>query len=486
MKNLSRINAGFSIKAFPEYLGGNSQVHDYIIWKDSLWMGLNGDVADRVVNVLASSGESGIFEIESIVDVIEVSKNVPGYQLALKIDPEVLLIRPHEISTVMLKECALRVLGLAIELDKKNLALTHLEAGQFGLNKKGQPVFLGFSSIVEKENIKFPFADFASLFLCKLKLVSKNRKLASFVTRIESINLEEYKLLSNSLIPKLKILGAFNNFINSSPFGGLFHTGQFYNFLYHGLSEWNFRRKEGVAKESKWTMILLMKLFKQVSKLDVHGVTEKWSNYHSHHDIKSMCSKRRGNDDPIGDHEKQIFEELKKIDRGTLLDLGANQGYYSLIAAQLGFKVTSLDTDTGAIDKLYSALINSGFSHFIKPAVIDFTKINYGLNSRFTSDVVLALGFTHHMRLDQGLSWDVIARKLAGLTKKRLITEFKINTNARSSRGNLDRHVAEDYRVEKFVDALKCYFEKVEIGATKKKKASSGQRQLIVCSEKLS
>ena len=108
---------------------------------------------------------------------------------------------------------------------------------------------------------------------------------------------------------------------------------------------------------------LLLRLKKQVSNLDVSGVSEKWSGYHSQRDIDLICSNKNFERFCNGEHEKQIIKELKKIERGTMLDLGANQGFNSLIGARLGFDVTSLDTDSGAIDKLYFMLMRSQFVH---------------------------------------------------------------------------------------------------------------------------
>ena len=485
MKFSTKASSEIPRKAFPEHLGGNSQFNNYIIWCDTLWLGFNGDAADRVEKWFLDK-QNSLSKLGFLLKVSEVSNRIPGYRLAIKIDSQVLPVRPTEFSTIMLKECALRTLELSIELDKRNLVLTHLEPGQFGLNQKGAPIFTGLSAISEKNDIKFPFSDFASLFLCKLWLVARDRRLASLVRRLNMIRLEEYQLLSDNILTKFKILKTLYTRVNTSPFGGLFYTNQFYNLVWYSYKEWSNRRRHGRPLDAGWTISLLLRLKKQVSNLDVSGVSEKWSGYHSQRDIDLICSNKNFERFCNGEHEKQIIKELKKIERGTMLDLGANQGFYSLIGARLGFDVTSLDTDSGAIDKLYFMLMRSQFVHSIKPAVIDFTKINDDANDRFKSDVVLALGFTHHMRLDQGLSWCEISEKLAKLTKSDLITEFKINTKASSAQGTVDRYVSQDYKLNKFTQALKKFFKVVEVGEVTRKKASTGERQLIICSGKVS
>jgi hypothetical protein len=172
---------------------------------------------------------------------------------------------------------------------------------------------------------------------------------------------------------------------------------------------------------------------------------------------------------------------LEKERKSTLLDLGANQGYFSFMSSQLGFQVIALDTDMGAIDQLYSVLVKSRFQQSVRPAVVDFTRLNPGERDRFVSDVVLALGFTHHMRLDQQLSWPEIAETLAGLTHRLLITEFKLNTYARSSQSETDTFVAADYTLENFMAALEVHFADVQLGEITQQEESGGKRQLILC-----
>jgi 2-polyprenyl-3-methyl-5-hydroxy-6-metoxy-1,4-benzoquinol methylase len=211
-------------------------------------------------------------------------------------------------------------------------------------------------------------------------------------------------------------------------------------------------------------------------------VTGKWTDYHTPHSVQEIC--RAGKDwrkhfeDP---RPRQIMAVLEEEPKSTLLDLGANQGYFSFMASQLGFQVIALDTDMGAIDRLYSALAENGHSQSVRPAVVDFTRLNPEDRDRFVSDVVLALGFTHHMRLVEQLSWPEIAETLAGLTQRLLITEFKLNTHARSSHSETDTFVAADYTLENFITALKAHFADVQLEEITQQDEGGGKRQLILC-----
>ena len=85
------------------------------------------------------------------------------------------------------------------------------------------------------------------------------------------------------------------------------------------------------------------------------------------------------------------------------------------------------------------------------------------------------------MRLDQQLSWPEIAETLAGLTHRLLITEFKLNTQARSSLSETDTFVAADYTLENFMTALKSHFADVQLVEITRQDELGGERQLILC-----
>ena len=76
-------------KAFPEHLE-NSQFHNYIIWGDTLWLGFNGDAADRVEKWFLDK-QNSLSKLGFLLKVSEVSNRIPGYRLAIKIDSQILL-----------------------------------------------------------------------------------------------------------------------------------------------------------------------------------------------------------------------------------------------------------------------------------------------------------------------------------------------------------------------------------------------------------
>ena len=69
----------------------------------------------------------------------------------------------------------------------------------------------------------------------------------------------------------------------------------------------------------------------------------------------------------------------------------------------LNLDTIAMDNDVGALEKLDKILENHSYKLPIIPCVKDFLSIRDSEIIRFKSDVVLALGFIHHMRLVENI-----------------------------------------------------------------------------------
>jgi len=188
----------------------------------------------------------------------------------------------------------------------------------------------------------------------------------------------------------------------------------------------------------------------------------------------------------------------------TLLDLGSNTGWFSILAARLGVSVVAVDLDEASIDSLYVSAKREGLP--ILPLVTNLTApladrhalefpdepsrsriggdapLYPAPNSRLQCDMVLALALVHHLALGQGLSFERIAEIFAGLAKKYVCVEFvaiddpmitsdppffpKYNSSPASFGW---------YTLENFIAALRRYFPSVEI-----RPSHPGTRMIVV------
>jgi hypothetical protein len=139
----------------------------------------------------------------------------------------------------------------------------------------------------------------------------------------------------------------------------------------------------------------------------------------------------------------------------TLIDIGANQGWYSNLAVSRGYRVVSLDLDESCMTSLYlDAKSNSRkilplVENFLKPWVAQPPYQN--AVDRLKCDVSLSLALVHHLVFSQYANFSSIAIGLNSFSKKYAIIEFppsddifvKNWVTPECSWYNLDRFIAE-------------------------------------------
>jgi SAM-dependent methyltransferase len=138
-----------------------------------------------------------------------------------------------------------------------------------------------------------------------------------------------------------------------------------------------------------------------------------------------------------GDHGRKrsfVTTALTKSKPARLLDVGCNTGVYSLLAADAGAEIVSIDTDLQAVDRLSASLKGSGKN--ILPLCIDLAhptpaagwenRENASFLSRCTGhfDTVMMLAVLHHLLLRSQIPMDRIAKLCSNLTTANLIVEW--------------------------------------------------------------
>ena len=180
-----------------------------------------------------------------------------------------------------------------------------------------------------------------------------------------------------------------------------------------------------------------------------------------------------------------IFNNLNEDKPRTVLDLGANTGWFSILAAKLGAKVISTDIDEASIDSLYRYARDKKLS--ILPLMLSFNDLNteyYGNNDisdiykgrnfseiplyskpikRLNSECVLCLGLLHHLVLGMGIPFDEVFDVLSKLANRTLLIEFvaindKLIKNEYGFFSNLDSFTSENYNLSLAVKSASKYF----------------------------
>lgn len=94
----------------------------------------------------------------------------------------------------------------------------------------------------------------------------------------------------------------------------------------------------------------------------------------------------------------EVVEASKIIAPGAALDMGCSNGRNALFLSQLGFDVTAVDTNGGALNMLQSIIEQENISN-IKPVLYDINQANLGAQYDFIACTVTLMFLNPH-RID--------------------------------------------------------------------------------------
>jgi hypothetical protein len=159
---------------------------------------------------------------------------------------------------------------------------------------------------------------------------------------------------------------------------------------------------------------------------------------------------------------------LRQTDGSWVWDLGANTGYFSRMAADLGRQVLALDADAAAAEQHYRYLREVGNSAVL-PLVIDLAnpspaigwanRERMSLLERANADVIIALALVHHLAIGNNVPLPMISALFARLAPQ-LIVEFVPKSDARVAAMLAGREdIFSDYSLDGFRAAFAADWE---------------------------
>ncbi|MCK4786469.1 MAG: class I SAM-dependent methyltransferase [Desulfobacteraceae bacterium] len=341
---------------------------------------------------------------------------------------------PHEWPPSMLQDAALFQLKLSAALLSKGLYLKDAHPLNI-LFESGKPVLVDFTSIVTKEAL------FNERYL---KGNSKYNNEPENI-RISVLILEIYKRM---FLPYFYIPLCAYAFGNKKSVGTIIHettlnTSKRATALTSAINEYelnspqvadNLRQVEKIFENFVSDLDanrLFDSLYRLIQELPIASRKSGYTNYYEkkgeNQDYTQM--------EDFNEKQKTVFEALNQESIRTVLDIGANTGWYSLMAEHMGKEVTAVDIDTACVERLYDKVKLGNLN--IQPVVADFTKISSQRLSiyddkpvmldgfdRLGCDSVLVLALLHHLVLGAGMTFDEIFSKISLLTKKQLVLEY--------------------------------------------------------------
>ncbi len=311
---------------------------------------------------------------------------------------------------LVLKEAALLYIKLNLWLYKRDLIISDGHTGNIVIQKQNAPYWCDIGSIFElKGHYELSgLEEFVRFFVYPLLLRSKCYSLGNMM-RWGLVNGISHKsaVALNLLNKPLKLIGS----------------------------------REQVLKV----------LENLISSIEFPWEHTLWSDYNVQADIDTNIP-----DIVQGGHNRKamVMRLLKLLAPKTVIDLGANSGSFSRLAASLGAEVLALEPDETAIARGHLHLREFNADNPIKFVTSGLFEMHKA------ADVAIALALTHHVFLTDKFPWNHIAKSLAEHTNKHLITEFMPNGLGMTQK---QENLPSNYTLENFVEQLSPLFEKVEI-----------------------
>lgn len=352
-----------------------------------------------------------------LVPTRQTARQLPGYALVLEHECIPHVSYPFEWPGEMLRAAALHTLDLLDELALHRLTLK--DAHGWNIVFDGcRPVFVDFGSIAPAPDqaIWLPYVEeqFREFFLHPLELIAAGHARVSraLMKDFEKGVTEEER----------------RQILRSEP--------------------------EALQQSFAWYRA-------RIAGLTLQNVSKGWSGYYD------------GEFPPLEESaewtpkHRAVHGILQQFHPATVLDIGANRGWYAMLAARLGARVTAYDNDEVCIDLLFADARKGGLP--VQPLVMSCVNPSprYGLaggvmesaEERLQSDLVLGLALVHHMVFRMNLRFEQVAAALAAYTRRVLVVEFPPKDDIHVSQWMTDRYAW--YTEENFRAALGRHFSKI-------------------------
>lgn len=226
------------------------------------------------------------------------------------------------------------------------------------------------------------------------------------------------------------------------------------------------RRHEGTgqraaASVSRESLIgLLDSLERTVQALKLTSVSKtEWGDYYGNTNYSDASFREK---------ERLVGELVERVKPASVLDLGANDGTFSRVAAKAGALVVSADIDPLAVEANYLRVRKDG-ERRILPLLVDLHNpspdLGWGNQERLSftkrarAEMLLALALIHHLAISNNLPFGRIAEYFAGLGEW-LVIEFVPKSDSKVKRLLSTREdIFPDYTPEGFEAAFGVHYE---------------------------
>jgi ribosomal protein L11 methylase PrmA len=380
------------------------------------------------------------------------------------ISPEVIpfISYPYEWSFSQLKDAALLTLDIAIAA--VNCGMVLKDASAYNVQFIGaKPIFidtLSFEKYIQGEPW-IAYKQFCQHFLAPITLMSK-------------VDIRLNKLLQSNIdgIP-------LDLAVNILPFKSLISPSLFFHLFLHAkyqAKHANDGSKVSKKKFSKQAFLgMLSNLKSSIESLNWKPAGTEWADYYQNTNYSDRAFSQK----------KLLIEKfVSQTNARNIMDLGANTGIISRVAAKSGAKIVACDFDPAAVELNYIHCRNES-NDSILPILLDLTSSSPSIGwdnkerlsflNRVNVDLILALALIHHLAISNNIPLGHIVNYFSKLSKYLLI-EFVPKEDSQvvrllSTRKDIFPH----YNIKEFEKSFCTKFEIIE-----KESLEASQRTLYL------
>lgn len=381
-----------------------------------------------------------------LVPFEEISRDASGAVLRLETVP--FISYPYEWCFSQLREAALLTLMIQHRALDRGMALKDASAFNVAF-RNGRPIFLDHTSfMIRRENEPWrAYRQFCSHFLCPLLLMRKVdlRCLSLFRTDIGGIPLD----LTSKLLPRSTWLDP-NVLIH-------IHLHARFDRRYSAGTE--VRKIPEMSQRQLENMILSLEDW--IGKMTIPKQKTQWEEYYDRTSYAEESFR----------FKKSCVEAMcRELRPESTLDLGANSGVFSEIAARYSRQVIAADYDPQAVERLYR-IIRKGAVDF-QPVLLDLNNPSPGIGifneermpffDRCRSSLVLGLALIHHLRFTGNWTPEQIARLFSCCAPAALV-EFVPQEDVQVRQLTRGREeLCRDWTLAAMLEAFRSEFHRIE------------------------
>jgi hypothetical protein len=329
------------------------------------------------------------------------------------------LTYPYEWSMSMLRDAALLTLELAVTACDHNVML-HDATPYNVVFRDTRPVFVDIGSFVPSAGafLWHPYQQFCQMFLNPLYLHALGmheiaRRLMTGNT--EGISQEDARRLAKGSRGG-RLAGFFRRVTLPDVVGGLLGLKKHKRAL-KAISA----SLAGKVDMSKRRAPFLRSLERDVRRVRPARRPGAWEDYYDATNARVLAKKR-----------KAVAGIMKRLPRGRVVDLGANTGEFSMIAARDGRRVIAIDSDHDCVERLYLAAKRGRVA--VTPVVMNLLEPSpaagwanrqfSAASDRLQCPTGLALALIHHLVFRGGQDFDRSLTAMGAFVSDALVVEY--------------------------------------------------------------